>query len=118
MCRAITIMHIVLYDNFILCIHRQVADDVALSVSATNTIPNDYRQHSESGTCNQLQITQYEYMQGSSSLSWVRASFVRQLTEAFIIPLRSLELTKQIGEGMLSIVVHVFTAWLRFYDLI
>lgn len=66
-------------------------------------IPNEYRQHhQESGNCSQqlLQIAQYEHMQGSSSLSWVRASFVRQLTEAFIIPLKSIELTRQIGEGM------------------
>ena len=79
---------------------RQEAD-LALADSSTSTIPNEYRQHQESGTCiNQLQITQYEHMQCSSSLSWVRASFVRQLTEAFIIPLKKLELTRQIGEGL------------------
>ena len=77
--------------------------DFELDDCSTNTIPNEYRQHhQESGNCSQqlLQIAQYEHMQGSSSLSWVRANFVRQLTEAFIIPLKSIELTRQIGEGM------------------
>ena len=74
--------------------------DPDIADCSTNTIPNEYRQHQEGGACNQLQITQYEHMQGSSSLSWVRASFVRQLTEAFIIPLKSIELTRQIGEGI------------------
>ena len=80
-------------------IYRQEVD-LDIADCSTNTIPNEYRQHQKGGGCNQLQIAQYEYMQGSSSLSWVRASFVRQLTEAFIIPLKSIELTQKIGEGI------------------
>jgi hypothetical protein len=79
-------------------LYRQETD-LDLADSFINSIPNEYREHREGGTCNQLQIAQYEHMRGCSSLSWVRASFVRQLTEAFIIPLKSIELTRQIGEG-------------------
>ena len=85
-------------------LYRQEVD-LDIADCSTNTIPNEYRQHQEGGTCNQLQITQYEHMQGSSSLSWVRANFVRQLTEAFIIPLKSIELTRQIGEGIHEIML-------------
>ena len=89
------------FISLIIILCRQEAD-LELADCSANTIPNEYRQHQESGTCNQLQITQYEHMQCSSSLSWVRASFVRQLTEAFIIPRKSIELTRQIGEGIRS----------------
>ena len=86
-------------------IYRQEVD-LDIADCSTYTVPNEYRQHQEGGTCNQLQIAQYEHMQGSSSLSWIRASFVRQLTEAFIIPLKSIELTRQIGEGIRDIMLH------------
>ena len=68
------------------------------------TISNEYRTQ-ENRT---LQVLQHGYMQRSpNSLPWIRTSFVRQLTEAFIIPLKRIRLTEQIGEGMAIIITPV-----------
>ena len=88
---------IVLHARVILTMKNRLEDEIQ---NCTPIILNEYRLQ-DSLTSNQLELPQHKYMQ-HSSLSWVRASFVRQLTEAFIIPLRRIALTKQIGEGSCS----------------